>query len=372
MKSESQTGGRFFSVDELSPQKVAAILAVLVGSLFLLQLLPALFSVLAALGFALVFTALLDPIVDALEQRNINRIGSILLVFLSVTIVLLLFLKGFSGAVGVEIGGLGRVVEKENFPEIVGFFEKELLQNIPLLSQPEFSRPIAESGEAFVQATLKLAYDLAVTLITSLPWVTIIVITVFFFLKDGWKIKRSLTDAAPNAYHEISIFGLDQISRKLGRFVREQTAVFLMICGLYFTAFVLLGLPYPLFMAVIVAMASLTPWFGGPLGFFLALAAMLSKTQQFGAVGALAAGFAAIQLLDNTIISAKIMTLQTRFHPVIIMMLLLAGGTLWGLAGLLLIVPISNCLYIAVMEGRRALAGLRLHERKQFATDVAE
>jgi len=83
------------------------------------------------------------------------------------------------------------------------------------------------------------------------------------------------------------------------------------------------------------------PWIGALPGVIVAL-----TTRDVGTALWVVAIMAGVQQIDNHFISPVVMQRAVKLHPVVVMLALLAGGTLFGFLGLLLAVPVTAVVKI--------------------------
>jgi predicted PurR-regulated permease PerM len=107
----------------------------------------------------------------------------------------------------------------------------------------------------------------------------------------------------------------------------------------------ILDLPFWLIVGFIAGLFNMIPligpWVGAVPGIIIAL-----TTRDFGTAVWVAAIMATAQQIDNHFISPLVMQRTVRLHPAVVMLALLAGGTLGGFFGLLLAVPVTAVLKI--------------------------
>lgn len=107
-----------------------------------------------------------------------------------------------------------------------------------------------------------------------------------------------------------------------------------------------LGVPDPLLWGVLAAMLNLTPILG-PLLMALMLALVgLSQFDTLGAAMLPAAGFLALNAVESQVLTPAVLGRTMRINPLAIILWLLLWGWLWGVAGLLVAVPMLVCLKI--------------------------
>lgn len=351
------------TLDDRFFKRVVQIITSLIAFYLFLQLLPYLKPVMATLVAAILITTVLDPIVTLLEHRGINRIGAILLVFMVITLLLSLAVLSTAPTITAQIESLSRSLQDKSPSKIVDTAQSALFSKIPLLKSPEIQEKLNTKLELFISEVMQMSFSAAVSIVTSFPYLIVIAFAVFFFLKDGWRIKRAIIEAMPNRYFEISLILVHQITEQIGRYIRGQLIVSSIIGTLSILALTLLDIPYSFFIGVIAGLANMIPYFGPLLGFVLAAAVALFNTPSFGVVLAVAGAFATIQLIDNVLVSPFIVSRSVELHPLAIIICILIGSALMGLWGALLAVPVASVLKVTFCSLKWGLENYKVKER---------
>ncbi|MFQ5630751.1 MAG: AI-2E family transporter [bacterium] len=354
------------SLDDRFFIRIIRIILLIIGFFLFLQLLPLLNRVIATLVAAILITTVLDPIVSTMENKGVNRIGAILLVFLSISVFLTVAVYAASPLVTEQIDSLSESLQDESPAHLVDTAKNVLFENIPFLKSPEVQKQVSEKMENAVNVVMAAIFSTAVTLIISFPYFIIIAFSVFFFLKDGWLIKRAFVQAMPNRYFEISLIVIHKMTEQLGRYIRGQLVVSTIIGTLSIFALTLLDIPYSFFIGAIAGLANMIPYFGPLIGILLAVTVALLYTPSLGLVMAIIGAFATIQLIDNILVSPYIVSRSVELHPLAVIIVILIGTVLLGLWGALLAVPVASILKVTFSSIRWGLQNYRLKERTRF------
>src|SRR5690606_32321336 len=125
-----------------------------------------------------------------------------------------------------------------------------------------------------------------------------------------------------------------------------QFLVILILCVLAATSFWLLGLPYPILLGTIVGITEIIPYFGPIIGALPALfvALTISPSMVFWVIGTIVL----LQLIEGSVLSPLIVGKSLNIHPIIIILVLLAGGEIAGIIGMLFAVPIFAILRVGI------------------------
>jgi predicted PurR-regulated permease PerM len=184
-------------------------------------------------------------------------------------------------------------------------------------------------------------------------------IIAFFLLKDAARAFNHLIERLRPHHIETSLAVWCEIDRITGRYLRgialESAAVgTLATAGLW-----LLGVPYPLLLGLLSALVNPVPYLGAL--FSLLIACLVALTAGMGAttVVSLILLFAAIRVLDDTVIVLLTVGASVRLHPLLVLASIVAGEQAFGVVGMVLAVPtvtVAKEVMLLVLEHRRTQA----------------
>jgi len=133
----------------------------------------------------------------------------------------------------------------------------------------------------------------------------------------------------------------------IGGFFRGQLMVAIIVGIMVSVGLAIIDLPFWLIVGMIAGGFNLVPligpWVGAVPGIVIAL-----TTRDFSTALWVAAIMAGAQQIDNHFISPMVMQRTVSLHPAVVMLALLAGGTLGGFFGLLLAVPVTATLKVVI------------------------
>jgi predicted PurR-regulated permease PerM len=299
---------------------------------------------------ALIGVYLLNPIVSALERRRVPRIWGSLITYL----------------VGIAILGTAMVFVIPLVTEQVQDFARSaprLIDQVATSIQDLASRfnvdvAGAGGGEGVVDFFGRLLsltrglLDLALVMILG-P------IIAFYLLVDLPKIKRGAKALIPHRRRGEAESILDRIGKAVGGFFRGQLLVSLFVGVASAIALWIVGLPFWAVVGLVTGVFNLIPLVGPFIGGIVAVTIAFTTEQSGGllslepgwplAIGS-AVALLIVQQIDNHVLSPNIVARTVRLHPVTVMLGLLAGGTLLGLWGMLLAVPVLATAKILLLH----------------------
>ena len=192
------------------------------------------------------------------------------------------------------------------------------------------------------QVTQTVFYtDLAVKGILS---VLAVFLLAYYWTQESNQVIRTLIRLVPlHRRHETQEF-LQLAERKIGGYVRGQGILCLVVGLAAFVFYTLIGLPYTLVLAIFAGIMELIPVFGPALGAIPALLAGLSIDPGKAVWVLVATGI--IQMMENLWLVPRIMKNSMGVNPIIILLSLVAFGSVFGFAGALLALPLAAIIQL--------------------------
>ena len=299
-------------------------------------------SVLMPLTFAVLFTFIIKPLSIKLESWHLPRwlaatIGIVLLMAAVIGIISFLSYQTTQIAhdlptMKAKLGSKGMELQKY-IGQRFGFSISQ--QNNWL---DERLQSLASSAGDY----LMTVFTATTTLLTNLFLVPLLM---FFLLlyRDRFKTFILLFDEDTHLDYLAVVRQIGDISQQYlkGLFIEMVIVAALMTVGFW-----IIGLPYALFLGVLVAIANVIPYIGGIVGSLLAiLLALVTTDGNWVIIGALGV-CVIVQLLDNNIISAKVVGSSVSLNPLFSTLALLIGALIWGISGMLLAMPLTGMLKV--------------------------
>jgi predicted PurR-regulated permease PerM len=191
----------------------------------------------------------------------------------------------------------------------------------------------------------------------------------FFFLREEGMFRNGLLTLTPVGSEERFSRTFDRITHLLNRYfiglvleiilVAVLVTIGLLIVGLNFGAAVLIGLICGMFNVI----PYLGPWIGGAFGMVIALAINVNApfmSHTLPVLGFMIVVFAASQMIDNMIFQPIIYSSSVKAHPLEIFLVIMAAGSLAGILGMILAVPVYTIVRVFAAE---FLSGLKVVQK---------
>lgn len=196
--------------------------------------------------------------------------------------------------------------------------------------------------------TLKLAGSHGMALIGVLANILLLPVVLFYLLRDWDIFVKNIGDLIPREWHDKTVNIAQEIDQVLAEFLRGQLSVMLAMSMFYAAGLWLAGLDMALPIGLIAGLLGFVPYLGIALGLGLALLVAALQFTSFGQVIPILLVFGAGQLVESMWLTPKLVGNRIGLHPVIVIFALLAGGQLFGFAGVLLALPISAAIAVGL------------------------
>ncbi|HVF19597.1 MAG TPA: AI-2E family transporter [Mycobacteriales bacterium] len=325
-----------------SPFRVAFSAAVGVAVAY--GLLHALIAVRAILVLILIaaFLAIgFNPVVEWIQARGMRRSRAVASVF---GLILLVFI-GFGFAIVPPIAAQGTELF-EKLPEYATelrdnkqFRELDDKYDIVVKLQERVDKA-PEDGIGLVGGAFGLVKGIFNVLFSI---VTVLILTLYF-LSSYPNIKRSAYRIVPRSRRPRVGLLADEILTRVGGYVLGNIATSLIAGVVAFIFLIIVGVPYPVALAMLVALLDLIPLIGASLAALICVAVALFVSVPVGLITA--AFFLVYQQIENYVLIPKVMKRTVDVSPIATIIAVLIGGTLLGVVGALLAIPVAAAIQL--------------------------
>ncbi len=319
---------------------IVRILAILFGFylLFLIR------DIIAILFMVFIFVAALNPIVSKMQKKGLPRIAAVTLVFIAIMLILGVSSTLMFQPLVNQINDLAKAIPDhvgKAVPAIENFLQGTDFFGAISTGLQQFSGSITSFSTNVVTTTLGVLGSLFTAF-------TIMVLT-FYLLLEEKALKDFVDNVIPPKYKDELVRVLNQISSKMGSWVRGQLLLMIIIGILYYIGLVILKVESPLALAVWGGLTEVVPFIGPILGGVPAiLVALLTGSPLQAALVVVI--MIVIQQVEGQFLVPKVMQKAVGLSPVIVIVALLIGGKLLGVIGALLAIPIAAIVAVLVKQ----------------------
>lgn len=305
-------------------------------------------SVLAPLFAAVILSYLLSPIVDRLQQLKVPHTLAVILVFLvffgALFIALVTIIPALVKQITALVGDIPQMMRHfqeeiallpEKYPEIIS---EELVGQ--WVSNLDLSQ-VGHQLTGWVPNVVTFSLNTLPSVLAVLVYAVVVPLMVFFILKDREYLWSSFKSILPSRRQLMNRIALE-MNQQIANYIRGKFIEILIVGGVSFVTFVLLGLNYAALLAVLVGFSVLIPYIGATV-----------VTIPVFAIGAFQWGFTSemywvmvaymvIQILDGNVLVPLLFSEAVNLHPVAIIVAVLIFGGIWGFWGIFFAIPLAT------------------------------
>lgn len=180
----------------------------------------------------------------------------------------------------------------------------------------------------------------------------LIPVAMFYLLRDWNELVKRVDDLLPRHWHAKVNEILFEVDRILAEFLRGQISVMLLMSAYYSIVLWLVGLEFALPIGIVAGMLVFVPYLGMIVGLTLATLAAVMQFPSFSDVLWVWGVFGAGQLIEGMVVTPWLVGERVGLHPLAVIFALLAFGQLFGFFGVLLALPLSAILLVALRHGK--------------------
>jgi predicted PurR-regulated permease PerM len=301
-------------------------------------------TILLPILFAILLYYLLRPLVNLLATL-IPRYVAILLLYLFIAVVII--------AIGIftvpELIGVLDSLSASNFDAIKARIDKivsYVSDHLPFVNVvsieklftenlPKINSFLYQIASDFIRSVASLSIALALT-----PFI------LYYFLRDDFLFANYLLGFIPENHKSEIQKIIRDVDTTLAGFISTQATIALIVGSFLFVGYSLIGLPYALLLALFAVVFYVIPF----LGTFIAIipALLVAASIHVAMVLHVVIVMIIAHFIEAYIITPRMMSQTLKIHPLTIILLLVIGGSLFGLLGLVLIIPVYSIIKVFV------------------------
>ena len=202
---------------------------------------------------------------------------------------------------------------------------------------------------------------------TLLAELFLVPILVFYFLTEIKVIKEEALFFVPDRWRPRTERALQILDFVFRRYIRAQVILCLIAFAVVTVGLWAIGIRFYLLLGLFAGITRAVPIIGPVIGGAPILIAVLLGRPFHHSLWVLGA-FALMHVLESKLLMPKVLGLQLRIHPVLIVVVLLIGAEFFGLVGMFLAVPAFAAFRFLLADYRRPEAGA---PPDQLALDLA-
>jgi predicted PurR-regulated permease PerM len=342
-------------------------LGLAVAAWFILKLLA---PVLTPFVIALVLAYSLAPVVQMLHRLTKRRLPHWLLVvvvelgFLFITFAVILLVVPILGKeLPLLQSQLPRLAERLNALVSPLLASLGLQYSLDPASVKSFVVTYLETNASDVWTSVLPSLKMGGGVIfTFLGLIVLVPVVLFYLLSDWANMLRRVEDWIPRAKLPSVKSFIHEADSVMGQYLRGQLLVMLILAVFYSAGLALWGLDLALPIGVFTGLAICIPYLGFGIGLILALLAGVLQFDLGHTVLILATVYGTGQVLESFFLTPRLVGERIGLHPLAVIFALLAFGQLFGFIGVLVALPTSAVLLVALRRLKSSYLASKLYQ----------
>ncbi len=336
-----------------------------VGIFLILWFLYVIRWVVAILFVAVILAAAVGPLVNWLVKKKIPRLISVLIIYIILLAVVSLLIVLFLPPITAQIHNLA-----VDFPT----YWNKISAGISTLEGYSQQYGLASNIQEALQQlgfTLSQARQGVLSTLASIfggffSFLVVLVITFYLLIEEN-AIKRTLRFLVPAKYQPYLTRLLLKMQDKIGRWLRGQIFLSLIIGLLVYLGLNVFGLFNPIFakyaliLALLAFFLEFVPYLGPVLAAIPTI--FIGLTQSLAWVAVVLLFYIIMQWIENNLIVPQVMKKAVGLNPIIVIVALMIGAKIAGVVGIILALPLVAALSVLIEEIFQEI------ERRELETD---
>ncbi|GAB4074863.1 AI-2E family transporter [Barrientosiimonas marina] len=278
------------------------------------------------------------PVMHLLEKMKLNRIVAILLVFVLLLLLLYIVARYLMPILQTQFNNL-----VNNIPAMVAAVQDlvnyvQANQNVIPPGINDTIDNVTSNLQTYIESAMSFIFGFISEFIGILFAVVLIPFFLFFMLKDGEKFVPFITQFLKKKKAANLRALLHKIDETLTSYIMGQLVVAFCIGVMLYIGYVLIGLKYALTLALFGMILSVIPFLGAYIGVVPGMLVGLFQDPLMPIWVALVMLVA--QQIESNLISPNVIGKVLHLHPLTVITLVLAAGSIAGLLGMLFVIPV--------------------------------
>ena len=305
-----------------------------------------------------VFSAILaylgDPLTDKLETYRLSRTQSVMVVFFTMSLVLVLVLFLLIPQLEVQIANfissLPAYAEKIN-GVLLPWLEQRFGVTLKPVETNELINIVKnhwQKAGGIVATTMSSISHSGGVIAAWLMNLLLIPVVTFYLLRDWDILVAKVYGLLPRRITPTTTKLAGEVDTVLSAFLRGQFYVMLALGCIYSVGLWVVGLDLALLIGMVSGLVSFVPYLGAIVGIVTACIAALVQYQELAQLFPVAIVFLIGQALEGTVLTPKLVGDKIGLHPVAVIFSVMAGGQVFGFLGILLALPIASIIMVLI------------------------
>ncbi len=303
-------------------------------------------DILALLFFALILASAIDPWVDWMQSKKINRGLGVFIIYAIMFGVIGLVLSLIIPPISAQMKSL-----TDNFPlifeKVISIFSSfkdfAITHGILQTLQNNFG-----SINSNIQQAAGGIFSTVSGIVNGVFSFFLVLVMTFYMVVEENAVKKIIWSIAPKKSQAYAMDLINRMQAKIGLWLRGQLILSFIIFVLTYIGLLILGVDYALVLAMIAGLTEFVPYLGPILASIPAI--FLSLTQSYVLAILVGILYYIIQLMENNFIVPSLMRKVVGLNPIVSIAVLLIGYKVAGVVGAIVSIPVTTAVNVLVND----------------------
>jgi len=293
---------------------------------------------------------IVEPTIPHLIKLGFERNLAVIIIFLSLAIISIIPVVVLVPTIKMEVENVGIYLPKvETYVKT----EYEEIQQIVLQKAGiEINNEYFKNALIYVTDNLqKIIINIPKLLASLLEWLLVIPFLLFFFLRDGFSFKRVILKLVPNEIFERTYYLSNELNKKIGDYIFAKFIEASIVGIIIFVGLLLMGVRFAFLLGIIAAFTNIVPYLGPFLGLLPAIILGLVEhgiqSPEFSGILIL---YLAANIIDLGFVFPILVSKMVNLHPIIVVISVIIGSHYFGVAGMIISIPLAAAFKLAVAQ----------------------
>lgn len=293
---------------------------------------------------AVVVAAAIEPLANRLQRYRMPRALSVLLVYIVVLAIVAAAMTILVPVLAEQIIQLAGAVPHA-LTVVQSWAGQTLLPSGTVVSQLQsalgrFGAELGNIGLNVVQQTR--------TVFTGLVSVLLVFVIALYLVMESNALGKFFRIVVPKEHHQYVDHVISRVHYKVGRWVLGQVTLAVIMGVVVTIGLWLLGVPYALALGLLVGIFELVPVIGPIIAAIPGVIIAFTQSWWLGVV--VLVFYILVQQAENHILIPNVMSRVTGLNPIVTLLAVLLGARLFGIAGIILAVPVATIMDILLSD----------------------
>ncbi len=330
----------------------ARIVGLAVLAVVAIWLLVMLRSIVLEVLFAVILASGLEPLVERLLRAGVPKAISVLLIYLGFILTLVLFGALVIPPVVDQLNEL--VAHAPVYADRLTQWLAQLREQFPFL--PPIDQQFVEELRAFggqlgaVASQALVVARFALGIASGLLSSFLLLLITLYLVVDGPHVRDYVLSFVSRERRARLRDVTDRMGERMGGWLLGQVVLSASVGTVTFVGLTLLGIPGATLLALVAAVGEVIPMVGPVVSAVPAVLVALSISPLWAVFTVVL--YIVVQQLENNLLVPQIMQRAVQLHPLAVVLSLLVGSELLGIAGALIAVPVAAAISVGLNELR--------------------